>query len=138
MSYKWLINHETMRSALRPLWRLQKLSFRRDTYMDRLSESENANDYYTARRVSETKMSSPLPDPSNPSQLFEIRHRNMILTEAQKYVDVFLSLKWMYFGQLPMGVAVNSFGWRVPQTLFHQRDDCITALDRIFRVEDWR
>ncbi|KAH8742503.1 hypothetical protein F5883DRAFT_596203 [Diaporthe sp. PMI_573] len=139
----WPINHVLMRTHLCRLRNLKKLAFYNDTYTPR-NPALTEEDYYAIRRpqngdyeVAQCRLDvdgdslraaiRSLPD----SVVWELSHRNRMLTEAEKYAAIMPSLEWVYFGQIPMGFKLQSDRIRaIP--LWPRRDDCITALSEIF------
>lgn len=63
---------------------------------------------------------------------WERGHRQRMLDEAKKYIDVMPKLQWLYFGQIPMGVVSDQRGPKTVRPLFEERDDCYTLLKRMF------
>lgn len=70
---------------------------------------------------------------ANEADRWERRHRQRMLAEANKYVDILPKLVWMYFGELPMEVEpADQIGPSVVRPLSDGRDSCYTLLKRIF------
>jgi len=68
-------------------------------------------------------------------EIWELCHRNQMLTEAERYAAVMPSLEWIYCGEWPMRVKKpgdGSFGNAVP--LSKERDTCRTLLRRRFEL----
>lgn len=66
-------------------------------------------------------------------EIWELSHRNRMLTEAEKYAAVMPGLDWIYVGQWPIrfkGQGNGSFGNAVP--LSEERDPCRTLFSQMF------
>ena len=92
--YNWLIEHKTLRKHLRTLPSLEKMAFSRDTYGS--YDAISPGSYYAQGVV--------FGDATAESDEWERNHRQMIVAEGQKYVDVIPTMDWMCFGQIPMAV----------------------------------
>lgn len=107
-----------MRHNLAPLRNLRKIAFDRDSYDIGV---ENPESYYS--------VPNQLPVDDEFRLHWERNHRDMIVTEARKYMRVFPKLGWLYIGQLPMKIDANSAQGVV---VLSERDEDITLLDRVF------
>ena len=133
--HNWLIDHNSIRSHLEKLPRLQKLAFSRDSYAVRPLGDIG----YTEGSYSRYYISQCLPDKywRDNEEVREHRweqiHRGMILGEAHQYMRVLPSLDWVYFGQLPMRVTYSAKKKKkIVETLSEERDDCWTFLREMF------
>lgn len=115
---EFLIDHDAMRHNLAPLRNLRKIAFDRDSYDIGV---ENPESYYS--------VPNQLPVDDEFRLHWERNHRDMIVTEARKYMRVFPKLGWLYIGQLPMKIDANSAQGVV---VLSERDEDITLLDRVF------
>lgn len=137
--HNWFIDHESLRKHLSLLSRLQKISFRRDTYKSPFGDSFSES-YYSIQPLSLEDMENAMDDEfehSDLGTLFELKHRGLMLEEANKYAAVLPRLEWIYFGQTPMAFEnlEGALGIKQAVPLFHERDDCYTLLNRMFAWE---
>jgi len=116
--HDWIINHDSLRRHLRNLPLLTKMAFSLDSY-----EPMRESYYQQPQNFGMTRMETCE---------WERGHRQRMLDEANKYIDVMPKLQWMYFGQIPMGVKSEQPGSKIVRPLFKERDDCYTLLKRMF------
>ena len=129
--HDWLINHNSMRRYLRKLFSLQKIAFTRDTYLTEMPWSVG-NSYYVDRYVRDE---GDVSDLDSQHRIWELRHRKRMLGEANEYARVLPKLKWLYCGQLVMGIEeVSEAGEREAVALSHERDSCWTLLQGMFEL----
>jgi hypothetical protein len=129
--HDWLINHESMRSFLRPLPYLRKLAFSRDSY-DSGVVGSLVSHYY--EEASFDVGTVDFEEGETRHAIWERVHRKRILDEATKYADSLPKLEWLYFGQIPMSVKrIDGLeGKRYAVPLSTERDSCWTLLREMF------
>ena len=121
--YDWLIQHSILRKHLRTLPLLEKLAFSRDTYEP--CDAILPGSYYAQGKSFGVGTAQ--------QDEWERKHRQMIIEEGQKYVDVIPTLKWMCFGQTPMAVReTHQDIGTVYATQPKGRDSCWALLRKMF------
>ena len=128
----WLIDHELMRSQLRGLTSLRKVAFSRDTYRSLFSGSSvNATYYYTHRLLGPGEGNGG--DHRGNFTIWEQRHRERMLAEANKYVSEMPKLEWLHFGQITMlFTQLRGTDNKTAVSLSEERDSCWTLLREMF------
>ncbi|KAL8734040.1 MAG: hypothetical protein Q9166_001801 [cf. Caloplaca sp. 2 TL-2023] len=121
--YNWLIDHQAMRNHLSKLTLLKRLAFDRDSYDNGISQS--CDRYYVDKWI----RPGDLLDQNHTEEIFEIEHREAMLDEASQYLEVMPQLEWLYLGQIPMAVDMNT---KDVEPLTTERDDCYTFLKEMF------
>ncbi|KAF3067297.1 hypothetical protein GL218_08724 [Daldinia childiae] len=120
---RWLVDHDQLRDVFFKLKKLKGLALQHDTYpWEILSSSENSDRFYGTQSFTDDEMSDMLarPDldetpgdltrlwnrksPERGVLLWEVLHRNRMLTLTEAWAAAFPNLEWTYFGQWFMGV----------------------------------
>lgn len=129
----WLIDHDLMRSYLRKLSGLRKIALSRDTYRNVLRGASDRF-YYQDRYT----LGAPgRLDLDTQNRLWEQKHCQHMLSEANEYARVLPNLEWLYCGQLVMGFkSVPEVAERVAVALSPERDDCWTLLTGMFELSE--
>lgn len=96
--HDWIIDHKSLQQYLGRLPLLQTMAFSRDGYDNDFS-SEEFGWYYSNGRTYGVG--------NEQENEWERGHRQRMLDEAKKYVSVMPSLKWLYFGEIEMGVKTT-------------------------------
>lgn len=141
-----------MRRTFSNLSNLKKFAFDRDSY-DNGRSSSSVEEYYEDRipqdgmriiAAEDEELSRQGVDPTEYmgrtldrlTQLWERLHLSRMLSEADKYLEELPDnrLKWMYFGQIQMGVKCVE-GKRKAYPLSPERDSCYDLLKRMFNWE---
>ena len=117
--HSFLIDHGAIRHNLASLRNLRKIAFHRDTY-----DAEDPDHYYEEPL---THRMYPIYDDFIAN--WERNHKDMIVAEAKKYMQIFPELKWLYIGQLPM--QINRYATE-SLTVLSERDDSYTLLDEVY------
>jgi hypothetical protein len=140
----WLINHEHLRTILKPLQRLKRVAFARDTYLSPfplpISEANNnVTRYYESQLPDLREFDNPqealttlFVDGAH-MEVFERQHKQRMLHEAAAYVKVFPDLDWIYFGQVFMSIQQTEP--KTVLTMLSARwpdEECSAYLDRVF------
>ncbi len=121
----WLIDHQVMQEYLRNLHSLKKLAFSRDSYSNRFSVDYEW--YVTGCRP----VGAVLDE--NEKETFKVEYRELILQEANGYVEKMPQLEWIYLGQIPMAVELClERGRKIARPLADKRNSCRTLLQEIF------
>lgn len=157
--HDWRIEHTVMRLYLSKLRKLRRLAFSRDSYShtpgpDSIDDIEN---YYSGggfeprddgeAAIMSAIMSQPA-DETGASEsefenvyqhvvkqmevVFEKVHSLRMAKEATQYAHSLPLLEWIYVGQLPMAITEIKGGDREAFSLIEERDECWTALQRMF------
>ncbi|KAJ5176517.1 uncharacterized protein N7482_002394 [Penicillium canariense] len=141
---QWLVDHEMLRANLKGLTKLKKLAICRDTYRTHLTT--DVEGYYSDLVLPDAEWFDPharpeldeVADVENddiPHQEWERAHRNGMLWQAEKYAATIPSLEWVFCGQWPMAIKERGNGtFRTAIPLTKERDDCYTALSRMFAM----
>ncbi|KAI1075344.1 hypothetical protein F5B20DRAFT_573487 [Whalleya microplaca] len=116
-SYGWLIDHDEMRTSLRPLKQLKKLAFGQDIYPVREVRPFSPIGLYVQVSDSDRIDAEARPELDDASEnlleldddkLWARAHRNRMLAQAEKYAAILPSLEWMLCGQEPMLIQGNT------------------------------
>ena len=143
----WLIDHDAMQRNLAKLTGLRKMAFSRDSYPT--PDLTDIDCYYSWRIPTDVDgqlWEDIVRQEVVPEQVWESQHREMILVEANKYLQILPNLEWLYFGQLPMHATERDdesdryserYGGREKKAviLSEERDDCYTLLNTIFGAD---
>lgn len=150
MQHDWVVNHDVLEEALRPLSRLETLVLTRDTYvvdvhplLDSSAERYYINkilpcglsltDYLTEDEMQ--KMDCPdihIDDALRLRSLlsrlaWERWHVSQMVSLATRYVERLMNLKWCFIGQLPIRVEdIQSYS--VGCLLIKERDHMLKSL----------
>jgi hypothetical protein len=115
--HSFQIDHGAIRHNLASLSNLRRIAFDRDTYD---TSAENPGDYYnTPGRLHHPGF----------SELWERNHKDKVVTEAKKYMQIFPELEWLYIGQLPMKISRHAAESLI---VLSERDESSALLDRLF------
>lgn len=121
--YDWLIEHTTLRKHLCTLPLLEKVAFSQDTYGT--DDAIWPGSYY-AQGIT-------YGDATDERSEWERKHRQIMLEEGQKYVDVIPTLKWLCFGQTAMAVRnTHQDNRTVYATRPNGRESCWALLRKMF------
>jgi hypothetical protein len=167
--HSWKIDHNALLKAFKRLLNLKCLAYSRDSYiLDASLRLRNGDlifrldEYYhtfvlpgygrydTYLQPDEIeRMETGTEQETNELErvAWERWHREKIMGIANRYVDTLPSLKWCYFGQLPMKVAIEekqknrrkrnkqiTEKQRVAVMESDERDDCWTLLRRMWGI----
>jgi hypothetical protein len=133
--HSWAIDHELMRNYLSLLPKLKRIVFSRDSYE---GSDSGISLYYENKTLSQSLIDAHPGWEDTPKALWELGHRNMVLEEANLYVNMIPKLEWLYFGQLPMEIRrqKNMDEEVTTVEIMSERDDCRTLLRRMFGVKE--
>lgn len=92
------IDHEAMQRHLQKLVFLKNIAFSRDSYSNKLKGS-SLQYFYQRKFLAEADPA----DPEERNRIWEQKHRERILAEANEYGRVMPQLEWLFFGQISMG-----------------------------------
>ncbi len=69
----------------------------------------------------------------NDKETFEEEYRELLLQEADGYVEKMPQLEWIYLGQIPMAVELClERGRKIARPLASKRNSCRTLLQEMF------
>jgi hypothetical protein len=112
--HRFQIDHGAIRHNLASLSNLRKIAFDRDTYD---TSAGNLGDYYSTPRHSDFP------------ETWERNHKDTVVTEAKKYMQIFPELEWLYIGQLPMQISRHAAESLI---VLSERDESSALLNRLF------
>ncbi|KAL8838638.1 MAG: hypothetical protein Q9170_002046 [Blastenia crenularia] len=126
--HDWYIDHDTLRAHLCQLKSLKRLAVSRDTYST-AGFTKAYDRYYECKwQRFDDSLREDWTD-----EMFEIEHRERMLQEATRYIEVLPQLHWVYLGQIPMAIEEDhQQNTRIPRPLTLERDDCWTLLREMF------
>jgi hypothetical protein len=139
--HSWVIDHNAMLDCLRHLTSLRKIAFCRDTYTERIFNSQIEGDpeqYYedrTLRRL-DTMLARPYFQEGNIDEkldrAWEMQHLHDMVKLAARYATILPELEWIYLGQRPIQIVRTPSGTTkcVPSSTV--RDNCWTYLRKMF------
>ena len=124
------INHKAMQNHLQKLGFLKKIAISRDTYPDG-SERSSLGYYYQDKFLADRDPE----DPKERKRIWEQKHRELMLAEANEYVHVMPQLEWLYFGQIQIGFReLSSNQERIAVALHFKREMHCAVLKSMFGV----
>jgi hypothetical protein len=119
----WKVDHEAIRQQLSPLKYLKKLALQGDTYNSGI-HSSTFERYYIDTYATQDDLGydgvalhevpdeerRPMLDAELGKPYWEEVHKRKMVVEAEKYIDVFPTLEWIYLGERAMCIEADDAG----------------------------